>query len=87
MRIKDAGSVYAIVLDDLGKLDVRWQKWAHRWQEEVNLLRGEDLCLSADYLAAHTDHDEQNEAEKALNGKLCRIKPNHAAESAAAGMD
>lgn len=76
-----------IALHDLGKLDVRWQKWAHRWQEEVSVLRGEDLCISEDYLAAHTDYDEQREEEKALNQKLRRMKPNHAAESAAAAME
>ena len=76
-----------IVLHDLGKLDVRWQKWAHRWQEEVSTLRGEDLCIPEDYLAAHTDYEEQSEDEKALNRKLRRMKPNHAAESAAAAME
>ena len=76
-----------IALHDLGKLDVRWQGWAHRWQEEVAALRGEDLSIPDDYLAAHTDYDGQDESEKALNRKLRRIKPNHAAESAAAAMD
>jgi len=76
-----------IVLHDLGKLDVRWQKWAHRWQEEVSTLRDEDLRIPKDYLAAHTDYDEQSEDEKALNQKLRRMKPNHAAESAAAAME
>jgi hypothetical protein len=76
-----------IGLHDLGKLDVRWQRWAHRWQEEVGRLRNEDLRLPEDYLAAHTDYDEQNEAEKGLNRKLRRMKPNHAAEGAAAAME
>jgi len=76
-----------IALHDLGKLDVRWQKWAHRWQAEVGALRGESLAIPDDYLAAHTDYDEQDEGEKALSRKLRRMKPNHAAESAAAAMD
>jgi len=76
-----------IAVHDLGKLDIHWQKWAHRWQEEVSTLRGEDLTIPDDYLAAHTDYDDQNEAEQALNRKLRRMKPNHAAESAIAVMD
>lgn len=76
-----------IALHDLGKLDVRWQTWAHRWQEEVSALRREDLAIPDDYLAAHTDYDQQNEQEEALNRKLRRMRPNHAAESAAAAMD
>lgn len=78
---------WVIALHDLGKLDIRWQKWAHCWQEEVSALRGIDLCIPKDYLAAHTDYDEQNESEKALNHKLSRSKPNHAAEGAAAAME
>jgi CRISPR-associated endonuclease/helicase Cas3 len=76
-----------IALHDLGKLDARWQAWAHRWQEEMSTLRGENLAIPDDYLAAHTDYDEQDEDEKALNQKLRRMRPNHAAESAAAAME
>lgn len=76
-----------IAVHDLGKLDIGWQEWAHRWQEEVSTLRGESLTIPDDYLAAHTDYDEQDEAEQTLNWKLRRLKPNHAAESAAATMD
>ena len=76
-----------IALHDLGKLDTRWQAWAHRWQDEVSALRGEDLTIPDDYLAAHTDYDEQNEHEKTLSQKLRRMRPNHAAESAAAAME
>ncbi len=78
---------WVIALHDLGKLDVRWQRWAHRWQDEVSELRGEDLRLPEEYLAAHTDYDEQDEAEKALNRRLRRRRPNHAAEGAAAAVD
>ena len=72
---------------DLGKLDVRWQGWAHRWQREVGQLRGMNLAISEDYLAAHTDYDEQSPIEKALNQKLGKLRPNHAAESAAAAAN
>ena len=76
-----------IALHDLGKLDRRWQEWAHRWQTEMSDLRGEDLAIPDVYMAAHTDYDEQEEREKALNRKLSRLKPNHAVESAAAVME
>jgi len=77
----------AIAVHDLGKLDVRWQGWAHRWQAEVSKLRRVDLTIAENYLAAHTDYDSQNEAERALNYKLGRLRPNHAAESAAAAVE
>lgn len=76
-----------IAVHDLGKLDARWQEWAHHWQEEVSLLRGEDLSIPDHYLAAHTDYNEHDAAEESLNRKLRRMRPNHAAESAAVAMD
>jgi hypothetical protein len=76
-----------IVVHDLGKLDERWQAWAHRWQEEMSRLRGEDLVIAGDYMAAHTDYDGQDEAEEALSGRLYHMKPNHAVESAQAAED
>jgi hypothetical protein len=76
-----------IALHDLGKLDRRWQTWAHRWQKEVGALRGEDIAIPDDYMAAHTDYDGQDEDEQALNWKLGRKKPNHAVESAQAAED
>jgi len=76
-----------IALHDLGKLDERWQAWAHRWQKEVGALRGEELAVPEDYMAAHTDYDSQDDAEEALSRKLYRMKPNHAVESAQAAED
>jgi len=76
-----------VALHDLGKLDQRWQAWAHRWQEEVGALRGEDLAIAEDYMAAHTDYDGQDDAEEALSRKLYCMKPNHAVESAQAAED
>lgn len=73
-----------LVAHDLGKLDVRWQKWAHQWQEEVSRLRGADLRIPADYLAAHTDSNPNDPEEKALGQRMRGMRPNHAAESAAA---
>lgn len=76
-----------IALHDVGKLDIRWQAWAHHWQEECSRLRETDLRISEDYLAAHTDYDEQDPGEKELSHKLHHLRPNHAVESAAASME
>lgn len=76
-----------IVLHDVGKLDIHWQKWAHKWQEEVSKIRGQDLFIQDEYMAAHTDYDSKNQAEKIANDKMRRLRPNHAAESAVAGLD
>lgn len=72
------------VCHDLGKLDVKWQAWAYKWQERVGTFYGGiDMRLPLNYMAAHTDYnptDEQKAAQKKL-GK----RPPHAGESAMAG--
>ncbi|MBW1951346.1 MAG: hypothetical protein JRJ18_17780, partial [Deltaproteobacteria bacterium] len=50
-------------------------------------MRGQNLQVPEGYLVAHTDYDEQSEPEQALNRKLSRLRPNHAAAGAAAAMD
>jgi hypothetical protein len=86
-RVLDRLARLIIALHDFGKLSQRWQAWAHRWQEEVSKIRGEELAIPADYMAAHTDYDEEDEEEKALSRELGRMKPNHAVESAQAVED
>ena len=76
-----------IAAHDLGKLDVRWQGWAHRWQEKVSKMRDEDMTIPDSYLAGHTDYDGDNEAEKAANRAMRHMRPNHAAESARAAAN
>lgn len=75
-----------IAAHDLGKLDARWQRWAHRWQEEVSILRGVDLRVAGDVMLAHTDYNAGDEQEKALNIKRKKERPNHAVEGAAAAV-
>jgi len=41
----------AIALHDLGKMDYRWQKWAHEWQRRIG------RPVADDYMAAHTDYN------------------------------
>lgn len=76
-----------IAVHDLGKLDAKWQNWAHLWQEKVSALRGEDLTIPVDYLAGHTDYDDQVEGEREANRQMRCLRPNHAAESAYAAME
>jgi CRISPR-associated endonuclease/helicase Cas3 len=75
-----------IKLHDLGKLDERWQAWAHQWQERVSALREEDLVIAEAYMAAHTDYDSQSPTERRLSQQLRHLRPNHAAESAKAAV-
>jgi hypothetical protein len=73
---------------DLGKLDRRWQAWAHKWQERVSELRRDDtLCIDANYMAAHTNYDSSDKTEWKENQAIRPKRPHHAAESARAGRD
>jgi CRISPR-associated endonuclease/helicase Cas3 len=68
---------------DLGKLNVQWQAWAHKWQQRVGkFYGGEDRTLPPTYMAAHTDFDPTDE-QKAAQKKLGK-RPPHAGESAMA---
>lgn len=72
---------------DLGKLDQVWQQWAHNWQQKVSELRGVDLSIQQDYMAAHTDYDSSDPVEWQANKKTRPIRPPHAAESARAARE
>lgn len=69
----------AFALHDLGKLDVRWQKWAAEYQEDIGEGR-------PDFLIAHTHWDEDNPKHKEAQKKVKAKKPKtHAGEGADAG--
>jgi CRISPR-associated endonuclease/helicase Cas3 len=73
---------------DLGKLDRRWQAWAHNWQARVSDLRHDNtLRIDADYMAAHTNYDSSDKTEWQANHAIRPKRPHHAAESARAGRD
>lgn len=72
---------------DLGKLDVKWQKWAHTWQKEAVKFYGTDAELSANYMAAHTDYDPGDEAQKEAQQGIKPKRPNHAGESGMAAAE
>ena len=66
-------------LHDLGKLDVRWQKWAAEYQESIGEGR-------PDFLIAHTHWDEDNPNHKEAQKKIKAKKPKtHSGEGADAG--
>ena len=71
----------AIACHDLGKLDLRWQRWVRLYQEKI----GAPIC-DRSYMAVHTDSDPGNrthqEAQRDTDSQEAR--PNHAGESAVA---
>jgi CRISPR-associated endonuclease/helicase Cas3 len=66
----------AIALHDVGKLNVLWQYWAHCWQAAIDEPQDPSMMLT------HTHYESATQA--ALNQKMARERPNHAAESAVA---
>lgn len=67
----------AIALHDVGKMDVRWQKWAREYQKAI----GEPVA-DPNFMVAHT-HSENEEHRRTAKG--IRLKrPHHAGEGAVA---
>ncbi|MDE0185165.1 MAG: CRISPR-associated helicase Cas3' [Candidatus Poribacteria bacterium] len=64
-----------IALHDVGKLTVKWQEWAHRWQQAI------DCPLDEDYMAAHTDYERDNLVQRERERNLRVKRPPHAVES------
>ena len=64
-----------IALHDVGKLTVKWQDWAHQWQQAV----GQSICEN--YMAAHTDYDRDNPEEREKERQFPVKRPPHAVES------
>lgn len=72
---------------DLGKLDVKWQAWAHKWQQEAQRFYGSNVRLSPDYMVAHTDYDPNNPDQREAQKKIQPKRPNHAGESGVAAAN
>lgn len=70
----------AICLHDLGKMDRRWQDWAHEWQRRIG------MPVSADYLVAHTHYEPDNPFHQTIEKKMPRSRPPHATEGAVAAV-
>lgn len=68
----------AIALHDVGKMDRRWQGWAHEWQKRIGVPVAEDDML------AHTYYDSKDPNHQAEMDKMPVSRPPHAAEGAVA---
>jgi len=68
----------AIALHDIGKLDVHWQTWAHKYQQAIGEPVEEDVML------AHT-HSETEE-HRSIARHIRPERPHHAGEGAIAGV-
>lgn len=68
----------AIALHDVGKMDRRWQQWAHNWQAHIGVK------MPDEYMLAHTDYDPDDPLHQNLEKGLPDTRPPHAAEGAVA---
>ena len=71
-------------IHDVGKLDERWQIWAHSWQREVRQLNPHAVLPPPDAVIAHTDFDRHDPAQHDLQKHVTASvgkRPNHATES------
>lgn len=65
-----------VLLHDVGKLQKKWQHWAHRWQEE----KGNPIPPT--FAAAHTDYNADDPAERERTKRIRPGRPPHAGEGA-----
>ncbi|MEW6276156.1 MAG: CRISPR-associated helicase Cas3' [Bacillota bacterium] len=68
----------AIALHDVGKMDRRWQGWAHEWQRRIG------APVAEDFMIAHTDYDPGDPLHQAVEVQMPGARPPHAAEGAVA---
>jgi CRISPR-associated endonuclease/helicase Cas3 len=78
----ERGLALAIAFHDVGKLEVRWQRWARAYQAGI----GEPIA-DADSMVVHTHYKpEMNPKHKEIEEQLAQLKgerrPHHAAEGA-----
>ncbi|MBW2030497.1 MAG: CRISPR-associated helicase Cas3' [Deltaproteobacteria bacterium] len=67
-----------IALHDVGKMDLRWQGWAHEWQKRIG------APVSEDYMLAHTDYNSDDPRHRSVEAEMPSSRPPHAAEGAVA---
>lgn len=68
----------AIALHDAGKMDRRWQRWAHEWQQRIG------SPVADDYMVAHTDYNPDDRHHQTVEAGMPGSRPSHAAEGAVA---
>ena len=71
----DSAIRLCIALHDVGKLTVKWQDWAHQWQQVVG------KPIPKNYMAAHTDYNRDDLAEREKERRFPIQRPRHAVES------
>jgi len=77
-----------IAVHDLGKLSVKWQRFAHAWQKAIGhrFHDEEDRSIPPEYMAAHTDIDTRDREQKEFLRSFRFRRGNHAGESAIAAV-
>ncbi|MDZ7392658.1 MAG: CRISPR-associated helicase Cas3' [candidate division KSB1 bacterium] len=67
-----------IALHDVGKMDRRWQRWAHEWQRRIG------APVAEEYMLAHTDYNPDDPRHQSVEAEMPGSRPPHAAEGAVA---
>lgn len=68
----------ALALHDVGKMDQRWQRWAHEWQRRIG------VPVADDYMVVHTDYNPDDPDHQAIEKAMPGSRPPHAVEGAVA---
>ncbi|MEJ5376853.1 MAG: CRISPR-associated helicase Cas3' [bacterium] len=68
----------AIALHDVGKMERRWQGWAHEWQRRLG------MPVDNDYMLAHTDYNPDDPHHQHVEDEMPGSRPPHAVEGAVA---
>jgi len=68
----------AIAFHDVGKMERRWQNWAHEWQRQIRMPVAEDTMV------VHTDYNPDDPQHQAIEKAIPGSRPPHAAEGAVA---
>lgn len=68
----------AIAFHDVGKMERRWQDWAHKWQKRIG------APVAEDYMVVHTDYNPDDLDHQAIEEKMPGCRPPHAVEGAVA---
>lgn len=74
----DLAARLAIALHDAGKMDRRWQDFAHQWQQRIG------SPVAAECMLVHTDYDPYDPHHQAVEASIPATRPPHAVEGAVA---
>ncbi len=74
----DQAARLAIAFHDVGKMEQRWQDWAHEWQKRIG------APVTDDYMVVHTDYNPDDPHHQAVEKAMPGSRPPHAVEGAVA---